>query len=58
MTNGNQQYVSPQGYTLACAQVLPDKASGVWNLTVQMDEQREEKKKCDGERPFENSPRP
>jgi len=42
MTN-DEQYVSPQGYTLVCTMVQPDKGAGVWNLTVQMDRWREEK---------------
>jgi hypothetical protein len=44
MTNDTERYISPEGYTVDCTLVQADKGNGVWNLIVQMDEGREEKR--------------
>ncbi|TIT01898.1 hypothetical protein [Mesorhizobium sp.] len=44
MTNNAERYISPEGFTVDCTLVQADKGTGVWNLVVQMDEGREEKR--------------
>ncbi|UVK38457.1 hypothetical protein LHFGNBLO_005623 [Mesorhizobium sp. AR10] len=44
MTDDTERYISPEGFTVDCTLVQADKGTGVWNLIVQMDEGREEKR--------------